>query len=43
MKQIKYSIGPIATALCLIAFLAQAQDKSEKGTIKIDLDLSPTE
>ena len=24
-------------ALCLIAFLAQAQDKTEKGTIKIDL------
>ena len=37
MKQINYSIGLIAMALCLIAFLAQAQDKTEKGTIKIDL------
>ena len=37
MKQIQHSIGPIATALCLIAFLVQAQDKTEKGTIKIDL------
>ena len=37
MKQINYSIGLIAMALCLIAFLVQAQDKTEKGTIKIDL------
>ena len=37
MKQIKYSIGLIAMVLCLIAFLAQAQDKTAKGTIKIDL------
>jgi hypothetical protein len=36
MKQINYSTGLIA-ALCLITFLAQAQDKTEKGTIKIDL------
>jgi hypothetical protein len=37
MKQIKYPIGLITIVLCLIAFLAQAQDKPEKGTIKIDL------
>jgi len=37
MKQIKYSIGLIATALCLMTFLGQAQDKPAKGTIKIDL------
>jgi len=37
MKQIKYSIVPIAMVLCLITFLAHAQDKTEKGTIKIDL------
>src|SRR5688572_2478660 len=37
MRQIKYSIGPIATVLWLIAFVVQAQDKPEKGTIKIDL------
>jgi hypothetical protein len=37
MKQINYSIGLIAMAFCLMAFLVQAQDKTEKGTIKIDL------
>jgi len=35
MKQ--NQIGPIAMVLCLIAFVVQAQDKPEKGTIKIDL------
>jgi len=33
----KYSIGRIATVLCLMAFLAQAQDKAKKGTITIGL------
>ena len=37
MKQIKHSIGLIATALCLIPLLGQAQDKPAKGIIKIDL------
>ena len=37
MRQIKNSIGLIATTLCLISLLGQAQDKTEKGTIKIDL------
>jgi len=36
MKPINYSTGLII-ALCLLTFLAQAQDKTEKGTIKIDL------
>ena len=37
MKHINYSAGLIAIVLCLIAFHSQAQDKTEKGTIKIDL------
>ena len=37
MKQIKHSIGSITMVLCLIAFLGQAQDEPQKGTIKIDL------
>ena len=37
MKRNNYSIGLIAVVLCLMAFLVQAQDKAEKGTIKIDL------
>jgi hypothetical protein len=37
MRQIKNSIGLIATILCLISLLGQAQDKTVKGTIKIDL------
>jgi hypothetical protein len=37
MKQIKYSYGLFAMALCLITFLVHAQDKTEKGTINIDL------
>ena len=37
MKQINYSTGLIAIVLCLMAFLSQALDKTEKGTIKIDL------
>ena len=37
MRQNKYSIGFIATILCLIALPGQAQDKPEKGTINIDL------
>ena len=37
MKQIKYSIGLITMVLCFIPFLTKAQDKTDKGTIKIDL------
>ncbi len=37
MRLINYSTGLIAIALCLLAFLVQAQDKAEKSTIKIDL------
>jgi hypothetical protein len=37
MRQNKYSIGFIAMILCLIALPGQAQDKTEKGTINIDL------
>jgi hypothetical protein len=37
MKQINYSIGGIITVLCLVSCLLYAQDKAEKGTIKIDL------
>ncbi len=37
MKQINYITGLIAIAFCLINFLVKAQDKTEKGTIKIDL------
>ena len=31
MKQINYSTTLIAVVLCLMAFLSQAQDKTEKG------------
>jgi len=37
MKPINYLTALIATALCFAVFLAQAQNKTEKGTIKIDL------
>src|SRR6478609_6188982 len=37
MKPVNYFSVRIAIALCLIAFLAQAQDKKEKGTISIGL------
>jgi len=37
MKQLNYSRGLIAIVLCLMAFLSHAQDKTAKGTIKIDL------
>src|SRR6185436_1864903 len=37
MKQDNYSIGLITMVWCLTAFLGQAQDKTEKGIIKIDL------
>jgi len=37
MKHLNYSTRLIAIALCLVPFLAHAQDKTEKGTIKIDL------
>jgi hypothetical protein len=37
MKRINYSIGIMTMALCLITFLVQAQDKTEKGTINLGL------
>ena len=37
MKQFNYSRGLIAIVLCLFTFLSQAQDKTAKGAIKIDL------
>ena len=40
MKQLNYLSGLMAMVLCLIVFLAQAQDKTEKGAIKIDLAYS---
>src|SRR6185436_16981017 len=37
MKQLNYSFGMIALVLCLMSFLVQAQEKTEKGTINIGL------
>ncbi len=37
MKHINYSTGLIAMTLCLMAFFVEAQEKTEKGSIKIDL------